>query len=433
MLYKYRNFQRKASNTEVENINAMIKLIRYSYQECNQNKFSNLIVEDDYKLFQPKFNMIHKVITTPPIYKDQEMLSILKYANELRENFKYFIVVGMGGAILNPKAVIEAMHSNDHIYFNNSLNLKSLELLRDKIDLEQTAFIIISKSGKTQETISLFDYWNEQLRRIKAKNISGHFTFITSNITNTDKTSHSNTTNNSYTDDNVILKTAKALGSKIFIHPPDIGGRFSTFTIVNILTGYLAGNDMQKFCEGGVEVFNDLIENGLQSNVIQSVGDKIAHYNKNYRIYNYTSYFDNLSSFLEWRAQINSESIAKDGLGITTIYGIGPQEQHSRLQLFLDGPNDKFHTFILPKINSANDSISKINAKCAELTVSQLKENNRPVCVYEVREMDIKTTGALMMHAILETIILALLIGVNPYDQPSIDKIKQDLLMNKGA
>ena len=141
---------------------------------------------------------------------------------------------------------------------------------------------------------------------------------------------------------------------------------------------------------------------------------------KNSVILNYDSHLEDLSF---WQQQLLGESLGKKGKGITPIVSTCPKDHHSLLQLYLDGPKDKFFTFFSSFKNKNNKIDSVVNAQC-EATKSIFKKNKIPYRQFVFKKKDESELGAIFTFFVLETLLLARLINVNPYDQPAVEQVK---------
>jgi glucose-6-phosphate isomerase len=324
----------------------------------------------------------------------------------------------MGGAILNPKSFELFNNSNLKLFFLDTLDADYFCYLMQQVDLASTLFLVISKSGETLETISLFATVLEVLKENEFITLKDHFLFITSSKPST------------------LRSLAEDLGSKIIIHE-EIGGRFASFTNINLLPLMLIGADPLAFCLGGEEVLEDFYlqkENSLIAKSTAFILDKIE---RQYSIHVNMSYIRKLHQFLEWNNQIIAESLGKGGLGLTSISAHGPEDQHSQLQLYLDGPQDKFFTLFntsnnehltLPKLNvlgivkkDINDIIHAQHSTLYDVLLG----HNIPVRKITIVDNSIKSLGALMMFSMLETIVLGLMQNINPFGQPAVEGMKE--------
>jgi glucose-6-phosphate isomerase len=145
-----------------------------------------------------------------------------------------------------------------------------------------------------------------------------------------------------------------------------------------------------------------------------------------------------MSPLLTWYSQIIAESLGKDGKGITPVWGIGPNEQHSLLQLYLDGPKDKVYTLInienqdtRYKLHSnvepnflENKTLAEINGAEFRATVAALKHKKSPVREIIIDKYDEFNLGAIMLHFAIEVITIGHMMNINPFDQPGVELIK---------
>jgi glucose-6-phosphate isomerase len=154
------------------------------------------------------------------------------------------------------------------------------------------------------------------------------------------------------------------------------------------------------------------------------------------------AYADRLERFTRWWVQLWAESLGKNGKGAAPVAALGPVDQHSQLQLWLDGPRDKLFTVITTGVAGSGPSMDKALAEAAgepslagktvgdlvaaqgRATADTLAKNGRPVRTIHVEKLDERALGALLMHFMLETIVAAHLLGVDPYDQPAVEEGK---------
>ena len=314
-------------------------------------------------------------------------------------------IIGIGGSILGAKAIYSFLSVKKKIYFID--NLKSRYHLKRKKYLN----LIISKSGNTLETITNANI----LLSKRDKNI-----FITE-----DK--------NSY-----LYSLAESLKSEIIHHNNFIGGRYSVLSEVGMLPAELMGLNPHKFRQ-----LNNLIKNKrFMNNLVFNVSSILGYVkNKKYNsiIINYNSNFNNL---LEWYKQLVSESLGKKSQGILPIISNMPKDNHSTMQLYLDGFKKNFFTFFFSKDSRSNKIDNKKfldgNQFLKNKTVNQILYSQKlatekvffkkkiPFRSFELNKLDEKTLGELFCFFILETILLGKSLNLNPYDQPAVELIKKE-------
>jgi len=360
----------------------------------------------------------HKILFEEQIASKRELDEFQRVVAKIRQ-FKHLVIIGMGGAILNPKAILDfaqySVSNSIDVHYNCHLDIWILDRLRDQLDLDKTAFLVISKSGDTIETLAILHYWQETL---KIRNIStkGKVTFIVGNM-----------------DSPIGHITSKIELAEIIRHSPSVGGRFSGFTATGILPGMVVGADVLGFLAGGKNVLSELKDlRTLSSGAISAIR-LAALYHTGYSAYVYISYLKGLESCLNWIVQIISESLGKEGMEISISAGIGPQEHHSQMQAFLSCKNKRVYSFINPFWNRGfeEEGMNKVLHKAQSLVYRRLREKQNAIRTIVVEELTLLFLGRFMMHTIVETILLGLLLDINPYNQPVVNAIKQELLNTK--
>lgn len=334
-------------------------------------------------------------------------------------NLKNFVVFGTGGSSLGGQAIHSISNTKDkNLKFVNNLDANSLEDLFNSIDLSNTGFLVISKSGETLETICqlllAMDFAKSKL------NFKDRFVIITE-----DK-------------DSSIKQIANQNKFLCLDHPKTIGGRYSVFSLVGMIPAMLCGLDPRAIRTGGRRVLDNF---GNSIYKIQEGADFVIK-NLEKGITNHVSfiYSEKLISFGHWLAQLYAESTGKEGKGVTPLTSIGSLDQHSQLQLYLDGPRDKCFTFFYEKQEKPliikNESlpsnfeylrskkVSEIFSSQCEATQKVLLEAGLNVRRIEVPTISADNLGALFMHFMLEVACVCNLMEVNPFDQPSVEKGK---------
>ena len=226
---------------------------------------------------------------------------------------------------------------------------------------------------------------------------------------------------------------------------PKIGGRFSAFSVNSLLPAMIAGLDVIKFREGGKSVVDQIRQTKLDGIIEPASGAALAvglSSTKGKCMSVIMTYADRLEDLGKWYRQLWAESLGKDGKGSTPINALGTIDQHSQLQLYLDGPKDKWFSVIsintentgpqFPDILINTDDLDYLKGKklgdlmAAEqkATIETLYKNSCPVRTFNLSKLDEFSLGSLMMHFILETLISAELMSINPFDQPAVESGK---------
>jgi len=333
-------------------------------------------------------------------YKDSFDSKIL---NKYKKN-NDFRVIGMGGSTLGTQTIYQFLNEKIKKNFSFIDNLKV-----EKNNKKKRVNLIISKSGNTIETIV-----NTNLLVNKNdKNI-----FITENKKSS------------------LYLLAEKLKSDIIHHNNFIGGRYSVLSEVGMLPAELMGLNPKKF-----RCFNSLIKNKNFLNTMISNVNSIIHFAKNKKynsiIINYDPKSENL---FNWYQQLMAESLGKKKKGILPIVSNMPKDNHSVMQLYLDGFDNNFFTFFYvkekntPKINNhkllssekylKGKSLDAILYAQKKATENVFEKKKIPFRSFEIKKRDEKSLGELFCFFILETILLGKALSLNPYDQPAVELIK---------
>tara|TARA_B100000767_G_C19765813_1_gene537446 strand:+ start:1013 stop:2167 length:1155 start_codon:yes stop_codon:yes gene_type:complete len=374
--------------------NIKLKSFEIKTQKKNVlNSLKNLLKD------QPKF-----FDTLKPLYKYSYSKKIIAKYRKM-SNIR---IIGMGGSILGSEAIYQFLKKKikKNITFVNNLNNNHDDYKNKKINLN----LIISKSGNTLETIAN----SNTLIKHKEKNI-----IITENK------------------NNYLLNLAKKLKAELLEHQNYIGGRYSVLSEVGMLPAELMNLSEKKFKQ-----FNNLIKN---KNFINGLTDNVAATLNLIKGGKYTSiilnYDEQSENLFKWYQQLIAESLGKKSKGLLPIISTMPKDNHSLMQLYLDGPQKSFYTFFnvldnkVIKINNdvlashkylRNSSIEKIKQAQMLATEKVFKSKKIPFRSFRILKRDEKSLGELFCFFILETILLGRALNVNPFDQPSVELIKQE-------
>ena len=346
----------------------------------------------------------------------QENQIIISLGNSYKDSYgkklikklqKFFSVnlIGIGGSSLGSKAIYNFLGHKvkKKFIFIDSLNQFDIKTKKDTLNL------IISKSGNTLETIANINFYTKK----NQKNI-----FITE-----DKKSY-------------LTNLAKKLKAEIISHNNYIGGRYSVLSEVGMLPAELMGLNSSKFRQLNSLIKKKSFTNLLVSNV-SNILDLIKRKKTNSIILNYD---DSSYDLFFWYQQLVAESLGKKSKGLLPIISNMPRDNHSMMQLYLDGPKNNFYTLFFVKENLSkkinniemlnthsylkNRSINSIKQAQFDATQRVFKKKNIPFRSFFISKKDEKTLGELFSFFILETILLGKAMDINPYDQPSVELIK---------
>jgi glucose-6-phosphate isomerase len=372
--------------------------------------------EIDFKEFNLKKNLFLKKKLNKILNNKNSVIESLgkNYKNSYDKKLlnKYnkslnFRVIGMGGSILGTQAIYDFLRHKIKRKFEFINNLDSS--LKNKIQKKYTN-LIVSKSGNTIETITNVNLFLKK----KDRNI-----FITEN-------------KKSY-----LFLLANKLKSEIVHHNNFIGGRYSVLSEVGMLPAELMGLSANNFRNYNNLIKNKYFLNNLVSNVCSTLY-LVKKKKFNSIIINYDEKSNNL---FNWYQQLIAESLGKKSKGILPVVSLMPKDNHSVMQLFLDGFKNNFFTIFYVKENKSfkinnqkilsshaylkNKNLDQIIYAQKKATENVFKKQNIPFRSFEVRKRDEKTLGSLFTFFILETILLGNALNLNPYDQPAVELIKQ--------
>ena len=331
------------------------------------------------------------------------------------KKFSNFRVIGMGGSSLGTQAIYDFLKNKINKKFFFIDNLKPIQ---KNFKNKKFVNLIVSKSGNTIETIA-----NSNILIKKNDNNI----FITENK------------------NNYLYNLAKKLKSEIIHHNNFIGGRYSVLSEVGMLPAELMGLKSSDFRQ-----FNTLIKNKKFLNELVSNVSTIYYLNKKKKFNSVIINYDEKSeNFFKWYQQLVAESLGKKKKGLLPIISNMPKDNHSVMQLYLDGFQNNFFTFFYVNNNNSNKLNNNLlmrshnflnkkklsNIMYAQKKASEkvFKKKNIPFRSFEIKKRDEKTLGELFTFFILETILLGQALKVNPYDQPSVELIKietKKLLVN---
>ncbi len=364
-----------------------------------------------------------------------DIAALVPVADGFRQRFDDVVVLGTGGSSLGGKTLCALADGGfgpasgaPRLHFMDNIDPHTFDALLAALDLARTGFLVISKSGSTAETITQFLVcYAAANKAAKGSGAGAQFTAITE------------------PGDNPLRRLAEKFGMAVLDHDPGVGGRYSALSLVGLLPAMIAGLDPVKLREGAFEVLDVLLKAHTPDESEPVVGATIAvTLQRENRIGTTVlmPYVDRLADFGLWFRQLWAESLGKNGHGTTPIRALGTVDQHSQLQLYLDGPRDKMFTVIMLGTKGAggrveaelanDDALAYLSGKTMgdlmeaeqSATARTLIDLGRPTRIFRLQRLDERTMGGLMMHFMLETIIAARLMGVDPFDQPAVEQGK---------
>ena len=371
--------------------------------------FKNFILKKNNKKIKKDLDILLKENNTvlkslSPNYKNTySKATIIKL-----KKYPHIRIIGMGGSILGTEAIYNFFKKKikKNFYFNSNLQSKIIQTRKKNF-----INLIVSKSGNTLETISN----SNVIIKSGNKNI-----FLTENK------------------ESYLYLLANKLKAEIIHHNNFIGGRYSVLSEVGMLPAELMGLNANNFKQ-----LNNLVKNKKFINSLIINVNNTLHFLKQKKFNSIIlNYDENSNSLFQWYQQLIAESLGKKGKGILPIISTMPKDNHSVMQLYLDGPKNNFFTFFYVKEKNSNQINKNMilpsynylkNKNLAKIILSQKLATEKvflkkkiPFRSFEIINRDEKTLGELFCFFILETIMLGRALKVNPYDQPSVELIKKE-------
>ena len=363
--------------------------------------------------------------------KTDDIAPMRDLAARLGEGAKRIVVLGTGGSSLGAQVLAQisgaltpsGQETGPQLIFADNLDATSFAALLAG-DMPSTRFLVISKSGNTMETMMQLGVALAVLQAA-GLSLSAHVAGIAGE------------------GDNALRHLAAVNGFELLPHEAEIGGRFSVLSNVGLLHALWADIDPLAVRGGAMGVLGALMDgDGVAHDSAQGAALQIAHMQAGRMVNVLMPYGDRLERLSFWYRQLWAESLGKQGKGSLPVNALGPVDQHSQLQLYLDGPDDKLFTLITHPIlgqgakapasfadygelaELAGRTMGDLVAAHAHGTYDALVARARPVRGITLSAIDAETIGALVMHFMLEVIFTADILGVNPFDQPAVEESK---------
>jgi glucose-6-phosphate isomerase len=364
--------------------------------------------------------------------RTDDLPAIEETAERLAERCDDVIVLGTGGSSLSGICyrAVNPGHGGPRLHFLENVDPQGFEDALLGIDLARAGLVVISKSGTTAETLSQAF---ALIPRIGGARGAGKLPEVAAVISDPPAGAGATTP---------LRALAGRLGLAVLDHEPGIGGRFACLSNVGLLPARIAGLDPKEVRAGAAAVL-DAVMGGTDPAAIPPAAGAALNVaiarERGLTQAVLMPYLDRLAPFAAWYCQLWAESLGKDGKATTPIAALGTRDQHSQLQLWLDGPADKLYTLILGKPMGTGPDIAPptgagpgldylagrrmgdLLAAEQEATRETLAARGRPVRVIEVPQADGRTLGALMMHFMAETILAGDLLGIEPFGQPAVE------------
>jgi glucose-6-phosphate isomerase len=357
------------TNLRVFNSDAMDIVLSRSLQDFRDNKTY---------LFDPNINLA----------------DILNFAANIKKNYCSIIIIGFGASSLNAKALLSCLKKTKiDIFFIDNIDETAINSTWSKIDATKTAIFAISLSGETDEVICLIKHLKPEPNNL----------FISA---------RSNSS---------LHHMANVLGANYIQYPAQYNvGRFALFSPIFLTIAAIAELDIKILFEAARQALND--PNIHYQAVIDSTW-MLDNYNNHKPNIIIISYATKLQGLLQWLNQMISESLGKNGFGLMPCIEWGSRCEHSMLQLFLDGPDDKMYKIFLNNL-SDNNALDNLLKNHGQNVLRELNKLNKPTKAYTIELIN----ETLIAKLIIKYIIIIDLIGriqkINPFNQPAVENLK---------
>jgi glucose-6-phosphate isomerase len=359
------------------------------------------------------------------VSRTDDILAARKLADALKTDTSAIFILGIGGSSLGGQALKDlAVAGRPEVVFFDNPDPVTYERALKAVDLRTTRFVAISKSGGTAETLAQTLIAADALKAAGGgKYLARYFVVVTEPR------------------DSALRKFAASIGCPVLDHPTGIGGRYSVLTVVGLLPALLMGLDVENL-RGGARALLERARSLGSPPALGAAQHWALAQAGQLRESVLWCYADRLKTFGPWWRQLWAESLGKNGKGTTPVAVLGPVDQHSQLQLFLDGPGGALFTLIDcategqgPPIGAEDADrlgvsyltgrrLGDLIAAEARATAESLARRGRPVRRITVPALDERALGALFMHFMLETILMGKLMGIDPFDQPAVEEGK---------
>lgn len=356
---------------------------------------------------------------------------LFKASEDVYEHFKhkkYFIHIGIGGSALGPEMLLSSLGQENgcQFIFINNIDPDDLHKKLKFVNLKDSLIYVVSKSGTTAETVAAMAIIANELKKvgINEESFKDFFVFCTD------------------PEKGELRKLSQLWNIKTLNIPSNVGGRFSVLTPVGFLPALFAGINNKALLKGAKNIKPHLVPSEHSNSFFELAAWIKSLHDKGMNQTVLMPYSSLLKDFSSWFVQLWAESLGKNGKGLTPIPSYGATDQHSQMQLFMEGPKDKI-IFIIEVIKhhsaySLNNKVPSESFKAlapftlsdlmkAELegTLTALKENDRHVVHLKVPELNEEYVGQLILFFECLTVIVGKLLKVNPFDQPGVEAGKK--------
>lgn len=362
----------------------------------------------------------------------QDVTDIKNLADEIRTGFDNFLILGIGGSALGPRAVLDSLspfHNlvrHPRIFIYDNVDPRTLDGILSVIELKKTAIAVITKSGSTAETAASFMILWDKMKTEVGGNAAKHFIAITD------------------PEQGNLRAIANAYHIKSLPILPGIVGRYSVLSPVGLLLAEVAGIDSKRLLSGAGDIRERCLDGEVWKNpaYLFAVLVYLMQTEERRDITVMIPYADGLKSFSEWFCQIWAESLGKVGTGLTPYPSVGTTDQHSQLQLWMEGPDNKVIVFVkledygvdysIPCVFEDVEGIGYLGGHNLEELIKAEEESSelaltrasKPNMTISLPRADAYYLGQLFQFFEISTAFTGFLYGINPFNQPGVEEGK---------
>lgn len=385
------------------------------------------------KKFNEAVELYQKTINSPEIgfFRLPNERQLVKEAVDVYETFKhkkYFVHIGIGGSALGPDMLLKALGdtSGVNFVFLNNIDPDDMSRNLEKVNMKEALVYVVSKSGTTAETVAAMSIVLAQLEKcgVTPDKYKDYFVFCTD------------------PEKGDLRRLSIEWGVKTLTIPSNVGGRYSVLTPVGFLPALFAGIRVREILEGAENIQRHLSDPTTGKSFYElGLWIKEMH-DKGVNQTVLMPYSSLLKEFSAWFVQLWAESLGKEGKGLTPIPAYGATDQHSQVQLFMEGPKDKVMFIIevekfekdFPLKNSVNGesfktlsafSLGQLMKAELEGTLMALKENDRHVVHVKLPSLQEEYLGQLILFSECLTVLVGKLLGIDPFNQPGVEAGKK--------
>jgi len=362
----------------------------------------------------------------------QDTSGIKGAAAHVRETSENFLILGIGGSALGPRAILEAMspfhnlQKKPRVFIYDNVDPGTLKHIFSLVDMKKTSVNVVSKSGSTAETAASFMILWDEMKRLLGREAKNRF------ILTTDPEKGN------------LRKLVNEEGLMSLVIPPGVVGRYSVLSPVGLLLAEVIGINSDELLRGAMDIHKKCSTTEFRENPIYLFGTLLYLMDKEKKrtIDVMVPYADSLKPLSEWFCQLWAESLGKDNKGLTPYPSVGTTDQHSQLQLWMQGPEDKVLIFIrindygvdikIPEVFKDLEGLSYLSGHTLselvkaeeEATELALAKAGRPNMTITIPQIDAYHLGQLFHFFELATSFTGMLYSINPFNQPGVEEGK---------